>query len=66
MFFQMQNQDVRACDFNGLAVLTDKNMSTDKCLFPVQIISGSQRRKPDIGGASLLVLIISLLYHLLV
>uniref|UniRef100_M8BG70 Glucan endo-1,3-beta-glucosidase 8 n=1 Tax=Aegilops tauschii TaxID=37682 RepID=M8BG70_AEGTA len=41
MYFQMQDQDVRACDFDGLATISDKNASTKECLFPVQIISAA-------------------------
>nr|BAK06743.1 predicted protein [Hordeum vulgare subsp. vulgare] len=41
MYFQMQDQDVRACDFDGLAKISDKNASTKTCLFPVQIISAA-------------------------
>lgn len=39
MYFQMQDQDVRACDFGGLAKLTNKNPSRKGCLFPRQIVS---------------------------
>ncbi|KAJ1689438.1 hypothetical protein LUZ63_013593 [Rhynchospora breviuscula] len=66
MYFQMHDQDVRACNFNGLAIITEENPSTDKCLFPVQIISESQRKEAGVYGVPLLVLLISLLYHLLV
>ncbi|URE01040.1 glucan endo-1,3-beta-glucosidase [Musa troglodytarum] len=41
MYFQMQDQDVRACDFEGLAVITTKNASRNGCLFPVQIVSAA-------------------------
>ena len=40
MYFQMQDQDVRACDFQGLAKITMKNASKGSCVFPVQIVSG--------------------------
>ncbi|KAF6149488.1 hypothetical protein GIB67_011389 [Kingdonia uniflora] len=39
MYFQMQSQDVQACDFQGLAKITKTNMSTDECLFPIEIMS---------------------------
>lgn len=42
MYFQMQDQDVRACDFQGLAVITTKNASRNGCLFPVQIFSAGE------------------------
>ena len=43
MYFQMQDQDVRACDFEGLAKITVKNASRGGCLFPLQIISGGRK-----------------------
>ncbi|XP_068649301.1 glucan endo-1,3-beta-glucosidase 8-like [Aristolochia californica] len=43
MYFQMQDQDVQACNFNGLAKITTKNMSQGDCLFPIQIENGSER-----------------------
>lgn len=41
MYFQMQDQDVRGCDFGGIAEIVTKNASTDDCLFPIQIISSA-------------------------
>ncbi|KAG6473832.1 hypothetical protein ZIOFF_067750 [Zingiber officinale] len=41
MYFQMQDQDVRACDFDGLAVTTTVNASQGNCLFPIQIVSSA-------------------------
>ncbi|KAH0853702.1 hypothetical protein HID58_084891 [Brassica napus] len=41
MFFQIQGQDVRACDFRGSAMITKNNASVGSCLFPIQIVSGS-------------------------
>lgn len=41
MYFQMQDQDVRACDFGGLAKITTKNPSRKGCLFPRQIVSAA-------------------------
>ncbi|KAH0467905.1 hypothetical protein IEQ34_002938 [Dendrobium chrysotoxum] len=43
IYFQMQDQDVRACDFQGLAMITTKNASRNGCLFPVQIVSAGER-----------------------
>ena len=43
MYFQMQSQDVQACDFDGMATITTKNASTGTCLFPIQIISAGVR-----------------------
>ncbi|CAL9045934.1 unnamed protein product [Musa banksii] len=42
MYFQMQDQDVRACNFEGLAVITTENASRNGCLFPVQIVSAAR------------------------
>ncbi|ESQ31398.1 hypothetical protein EUTSA_v10004092mg [Eutrema salsugineum] len=41
MYFQIQGQDVRACDFKGAAMITKNNASVGSCLFPVQIVSAS-------------------------
>ncbi|KAL6839520.1 hypothetical protein ACP4OV_030790 [Aristida adscensionis] len=54
MYFQIQDQDVRACDFDGLAKITDKNASTRGCLFPIQILSAGDRAAPAIWWAALL------------
>ncbi|OVA08127.1 Glycoside hydrolase [Macleaya cordata] len=43
MYFQMQDQDVQACDFHGTAKLTTENASTGSCLFPVQIVNAGER-----------------------
>ncbi|CAG7910970.1 unnamed protein product [Brassica rapa] len=37
MYFQVQNQKAEACDFEGLAMITTKNISRDQCNFPIQI-----------------------------
>ncbi|CAK9143745.1 unnamed protein product, partial [Ilex paraguariensis] len=37
MYFQMNNQDVEACDFQGLAKIVTRNASQGDCLFPIQI-----------------------------
>lgn len=43
MYFQMQDQDVQACDFRGTAKLTQENASTGSCLFPIQIVNAGER-----------------------
>ncbi|XP_077245793.1 glucan endo-1,3-beta-glucosidase 8-like [Tasmannia lanceolata] len=43
MYFQMQDQDVQACNFQGLAEITTKNASQGGCFFPVQIISAGEK-----------------------
>ncbi|KAK6150540.1 hypothetical protein DH2020_015472 [Rehmannia glutinosa] len=34
-YFQMNNQDVRSCDFQGLARIVNVNASTQHCFFPI-------------------------------
>ncbi|TVU08021.1 hypothetical protein EJB05_41403, partial [Eragrostis curvula] len=60
MYFQMQDQDVRACDFDGLAKITDKNASTRGCLFPIQIVSAGGRAAPTFWWAALWALVVML------
>ncbi|KAL8199624.1 hypothetical protein R6Q57_013192, partial [Mikania cordata] len=56
MYFQMSQQSVEACDFNGAAKITKKNYSTGDCLFPVELMSGASR---NLAGASLVVTLFS-------
>ncbi|CAN6442247.1 unnamed protein product [Victoria cruziana] len=39
MYFQIQDQDVEACVFDGFAKISTDNMSHDSCLYPIQIVS---------------------------
>ncbi|XP_038902854.1 glucan endo-1,3-beta-glucosidase 8-like [Benincasa hispida] len=43
MYFQMQDQSVEACVFDGSAEIVTKNASVGNCLFPIQIVSTGQR-----------------------
>ncbi|XP_042480940.1 glucan endo-1,3-beta-glucosidase 8-like [Macadamia integrifolia] len=43
MYFQMQAQDVQACDFEGTAKIVKVNASQKGCLFPIQIASTGHR-----------------------
>ncbi|KAJ4963993.1 hypothetical protein NE237_023932 [Protea cynaroides] len=43
IYFQMQAQDVQACDFQGSAKLTRVNPSQKGCVFPIQIASTGHR-----------------------
>ncbi|KAF5177005.1 Glucan endo-1,3-beta-glucosidase [Thalictrum thalictroides] len=45
IYFQMQDQDVQACDFQGLAEITDVNASQSGCNFPLEIQSAGDRLK---------------------
>lgn len=49
MYFQMKDQDVRTCDFDGLAKITSTNASRDGCLFPIQIVNTAGRRLAELG-----------------
>ncbi|KAF6997092.1 hypothetical protein CFC21_013347 [Triticum aestivum] len=46
MYFQTMDQDVRACSFGGLAKIVTANASQGGCVFPVQILSASERVVP--------------------
>ncbi|XP_024960943.1 glucan endo-1,3-beta-glucosidase 8-like [Cynara cardunculus var. scolymus] len=37
-YFQVQNQDEMACNFQGLAMVTTLNISTETCAFNIQIV----------------------------
>ncbi|KAK6924170.1 Glycoside hydrolase family 17 [Dillenia turbinata] len=39
MYFQINDQSVEACDFQGLATITKTNATVGNCLFPIQIVS---------------------------
>ncbi|KAF2288238.1 hypothetical protein GH714_005212 [Hevea brasiliensis] len=41
MYFQVQNQDPMACNFQGLAMVTSQNISQGTCNFIIQIASAS-------------------------
>ncbi|CAA0839193.1 O-Glycosyl hydrolases family 17 protein [Striga hermonthica] len=36
-YFQINNQDVRACNFEGLAKISSQNVSTGQCFFPIAL-----------------------------
>ncbi|XP_022932796.1 glucan endo-1,3-beta-glucosidase 8-like [Cucurbita moschata] len=41
MYFQVQNQDELACNFQGLATMTSQNLSQGTCKFIIQLASSS-------------------------
>ncbi|XAR53296.1 Glucan endo-1,3-beta-D-glucosidase [Bertholletia excelsa] len=41
MYYQLKDQNSWDCDFSGLAVVTDKDPSDDRCRFPVMIAHGA-------------------------
>ncbi|KAL3721586.1 hypothetical protein ACJRO7_033998 [Eucalyptus globulus] len=59
MYFQVRDQDVESCTFNGFAEIVTRNFSKGTCLFPVQILSAGDRLGSALG-ASLLAGLISL------
>lgn len=58
MYFQSQNQKVTACGFQGLAMVTDQNISQPNCNFPIQIATtSSSTRFTQLFRVTLLLLI---------
>ncbi|KAA8530955.1 hypothetical protein F0562_005678 [Nyssa sinensis] len=49
MYYQTNDQDVEACNFNGLAMVVKQNASQGNCLFPVQIVSTGKRFEVGFG-----------------
>ncbi|KAJ6858367.1 glucan endo-1,3-beta-glucosidase 8-like [Populus alba x Populus x berolinensis] len=41
MYYQVQNQDELACNFEGLAMVTEQNISQGNCNFIIQIVASS-------------------------
>lgn len=60
MYFQINNQDVEACDFQGLAKIVKQNASTGECLFPLALESGGGRLSV-VSGASVFAGLLTLL-----
>ncbi|XP_020099075.1 glucan endo-1,3-beta-glucosidase 8-like [Ananas comosus] len=58
MYFQMMDQDVRACDFGGLAKITTENASQGGCLFPIQILSAGERTASGAGSFRILLAVV--------
>ncbi|AQK64062.1 O-Glycosyl hydrolase family 17 protein [Zea mays] len=60
MYFQVQNQVEGSCYFQGLAVPTSQNPSTDACNFTIQITpSAAGRRRAAAATALLLVVLLA-------
>ncbi|OAY71200.1 Glucan endo-1,3-beta-glucosidase 8 [Ananas comosus] len=62
MYFQMMDQDVRACDFGGLAKITTENASQGGCLFPIQILSAGERTASGAGSFRILLAVVMVVY----
>ncbi|KAG7027111.1 Glucan endo-1,3-beta-glucosidase 8 [Cucurbita argyrosperma subsp. argyrosperma] len=58
IYFQMQDQNVEACVFDGTAEIVTKNATVGNCLFPIQIVSGGERLKA--AAAAMVGLVLSL------
>ncbi|XP_041024841.1 glucan endo-1,3-beta-glucosidase 8-like [Juglans microcarpa x Juglans regia] len=56
MYFQVQNQNPLACNFQGLAMVTTQNISQGNCNFPIQIVASSS------GGCSTVTAVIVTLF----
>ncbi|XP_050240844.1 glucan endo-1,3-beta-glucosidase 8 [Quercus robur] len=60
MYYQMQDQSVEACKFNGQAEIVKQNASKGSCLFPVQILSAGERLSLAYGATIIAGLLLSL------
>ncbi|KAK9713309.1 hypothetical protein RND81_06G018600 [Saponaria officinalis] len=54
MYFQMNEQSVEACQFEGLAMITTTNASQNGCLFPIELQSGAFRVSLGYGNVGVL------------
>ncbi|XP_062147794.1 glucan endo-1,3-beta-glucosidase 8 [Alnus glutinosa] len=60
MYFQMQDQSVEACDFNGMAEIVKQNASRKSCFFQIQIMSAGDRIRLTYGVSIFVGLLLSL------
>lgn len=65
MFFQMNDQDVQSCNFNGLAKIVKQNASRGNCLFPVMIESAGKRLEVVSAAAASIVAGLLMLFAIL-
>ncbi|XVE62900.1 hypothetical protein DITRI_Ditri06bG0156600 [Diplodiscus trichospermus] len=61
MYYQVQNQDDMACNFQGLAMVTTQNLSQGTCNFIIQIASSSSSLGPSLVGIAFLTVLTFLL-----
>ncbi|XP_059669829.1 glucan endo-1,3-beta-glucosidase 8-like [Cornus florida] len=47
MYFQVNDQKDESCDFEGLAVVTTKNLSQGNCSFPIQLAPEKKKHSDD-------------------
>ncbi|KAK4272303.1 hypothetical protein QN277_020878 [Acacia crassicarpa] len=62
MYYQVQNQDDMACNFQGLAKISEQNISTPTCNFVIQISSSSSLMSSLV--ASLFITLLSMVLFL--
>lgn len=43
MYYQVMDQDIEACNFDGHGKITTKNASKGSCFFPIQMMNGGKR-----------------------
>ncbi|GAB2282955.1 hypothetical protein Dimus_017489 [Dionaea muscipula] len=65
MFFQMNQQSMDACKFNGLAKIVTQNASTGTCLFPIEVMSAA-RKVGLVNGFTILTTLVLVLMVLMV
>lgn len=56
IYFQMQDQDVRACDFRGLGKIVTNNVSISGCRFPIAIVSAGEKVGLSIGSVAVVLI----------
>ncbi|KAJ9131921.1 hypothetical protein P3X46_034822 [Hevea brasiliensis] len=61
MYFQVQNQNPMACNFQGLAMVTSQNISQGTCNFIIQIASASSLVRSSLLGLAFVTLVTYLL-----
>lgn len=61
MYFQVQDQDVLSCNFEGLASVTTQNISQGTCNFIIQLTSSSSALGPSLVALTFLTVLIFLL-----
>ncbi|KAG0565132.1 hypothetical protein KC19_8G167300 [Ceratodon purpureus] len=50
-YFQFQNQDPNACNFQGLAKITAENPSVGTCRFPIGLVKYTPAKNPNSGSS---------------
>ncbi|KAF9603990.1 hypothetical protein IFM89_039344 [Coptis chinensis] len=58
IYFQMQDQDVQACDFQGLAKITTVNASQKGCNFPIELLPSAGEGLKLVSATSIMFLLL--------